>query len=611
MSREDSNRASGILKKARCRRKRVDPLAEGIRRRALRALGAATRRWAVSKLIVQQSFAHLGLLLYGVLALVGMLYAAMFYWRFGIPVLDFYETPDFLLGATASPVVLGVGVLAVGVVVGLLILTYSKYAQGDAHGQADDSARSRLGRRWALGLALVAFVSPFVVATVAGLVVAEVIASKKNAPIRVTLRGDLPTPNDLPEPGTTILLGATNRFHFFFECSSDVNQGDCQKGRPFVVPTDNVAAVAYGEAEKETRPPSAVAEAIDKLTKAVGGLGKDIEVHIEQVDASFDTDDLEAAIGGLTSAVAPLDVVAKVEPPELTLKPVLDPDQLTVKAEMETSELTVKAVLEPAELTVKAELDAEAIPVHSHQASTVVVVPDGDGSVAPVYAVPFVALSPLTTNANGIAISDRRREWLGEFYRSLSACGDVRVTVTGHASRQGFGDPRHASVWSKVLHGVPNGHERMNCGLANLRGLNVVAALFSSTETDDVREGLTAVVEAETRLGEKCLDGDEDCQEAKAGRVRNLLLRLCPLEDEMRLEWSGIDDGHHTRVRLWSWRTWQDRWDWLGDDQSDVLDRSVHIVLDPKDGGAPACPQFQDGSWAARESTRLVQTGQR
>ena len=56
---------------------------------------SAARRWAVSKLIVEQSFAYLSVLLYAVLALVGMVYSAMLYNSFDIPVLEFYETPDF------------------------------------------------------------------------------------------------------------------------------------------------------------------------------------------------------------------------------------------------------------------------------------------------------------------------------------------------------------------------------------------------------------------------------------------------------------------------------------------------------------------------------------
>ena len=128
---------------------------------------------------MEQSFAHLGVLLYAVLALVGMVYSAALYARFDVPVLDFYETPDFLLGVAAGPTVLVVGIAAVLVVLALLVWTYSRHLQGFAQGQADEPDRFRRGRYWTWGLAIAAVVSPFAVAAATGATSAEHMASER------------------------------------------------------------------------------------------------------------------------------------------------------------------------------------------------------------------------------------------------------------------------------------------------------------------------------------------------------------------------------------------------------------------------------------------------
>lgn len=537
-----------ILAEARLIQKRVDELATPLRRHAIPTLQSAARRWAVSKFILEQSNAHLGLLLYAVGALVGMLYAAAFYRRFGISVLDFYGTPDLLLSAVASPTVLCVAVAAVLAVLALLLWTYTAYARGFARKEADDFDRSRRERRWTWGLALIAFVAPFLVAWVAGVASAEIIASTKDMedkPVRVTLRGNSTATTPLPEePRRTILLGATNGFHFLYECENGRDQTgiNCDDGKAFVVPTDNVAAISYDDRKRLPPPTSDVAQAIGQLADAMASDGRDTQISIERVDATLDTEGLEGAVDRLASA-------------------------------MNT-------------LTIRAELTTDTLPRNLHLAPITVVVPGGAGFRHPTYAVPFPTLSPMTTRSEGIAIPVATRDWLGKFYESLSACGEVRVTVTGHASREEFGDDRE-SIWARVIDEGRPDSDLMNCGLANLRALKVVSTLFDSNGSSIGGKALTAAMEAEKSLHKECPPEGDACF-LKAKEVREHLIGLCPPPEP--LEWSREDNGVHATVRVRPWRGWDDSWSWLGNDQSHLLDRSAHISLDTESGDRLTCP---------------------
>ena len=260
----------------------------------------------------------------------------------------------------------------------------------------------------------------------------------KDKPVRVTLRGNLTATTPLPEePRRTILLRAPNRFHSLYECTNgrDETDLDCDNGKAFVVPTDNVAAISYHDRKQPPPPTSDVAQVIGKLANAMANHGEDTTISIERVDANLDTKGLEGANDRLASA-------------------------------MNT-------------LTVRAELTGDTVPWNLHPACTIVVVPGGAGLRHSTYAVPFRTLSPMATRSKGIAIPAAPRDWLGEFYESFPACGDVRVTVTGHASREEFGSD-HSGIWPRVIDEDSQDSDLMNCGLANLRALKVVSTLFDS-----------------------------------------------------------------------------------------------------------------------------------
>ena len=553
----------------------------------------AAWKWAAARFLVEQSFAHLGLLLYAVLAVVGMVYVWAFYKRFDIAILDFYETPDFLLSVASDPRALVAGVFGVGLALVLLLFAYSfsatRSVYRDSYSLYREAKDVQRARRFLAGTVVVGVVTlptPVLVAWTFGTISAKSKADNPQ-PVQVTLRSSsaadaaaLPAAGatTLPDAGQTILVGTTNRYHFFYECKP--KQGDpplnCAEGEPFIVGTDNVAAIAYEQNTAKIQPPTDVASAIGRLADAVSGLGSDGTITIGKVDATLDMKDLAEAVARLAKAAAPLTVEARLDP----------------------SDVTLRAVVDPPELTVKAELPDGTIPDHSHgQSRPLIVVPNGD-MVTPVYVVPFRPLSPLTTRSQGISIPPRTREWLGEFYKSLQECGDVRVTVTGYASRRGFGDPRHQSIWGQVANDQIQ--QTMNCGLANLRAITVVSALLGSTGSEHARLAAARHALEECHSHRQCLSaGDCDpereccCLHQKAETVRDRLLDLCttPLE-----EWNvGGDDGPPVRVHAWG----EDgNWSWVDDDDSRLLSRSVHITLDATSGQL-TCPQVSGvGEWS-------------
>lgn len=100
---------------------------------------------------------------------------------------------------------------------------------------------------------------------------------QKNLPsVRVTIRQDALQPETLlPKPKHTFLLGTTSSFHFFYECENDMMakvvrahrwialpplvlvrwaRPKCEKGRPFIIPTANIASLEFNPSLVDARP---------------------------------------------------------------------------------------------------------------------------------------------------------------------------------------------------------------------------------------------------------------------------------------------------------------------------------------------------------------------
>ena len=80
----------------------------------------------------------------------------------------------------------------------------------------------------------------------------------KNRRVQISLRQDSSQPGThLPKPDRTLFLGTTSGFHFFYECKGPLGPGTdskCEnvgtdskreKGRPFIVPTANIASLEF------------------------------------------------------------------------------------------------------------------------------------------------------------------------------------------------------------------------------------------------------------------------------------------------------------------------------------------------------------------------------
>ena len=566
----DAQTPKGRLESAEQIKVHVDKLAAGARQRYEHDIQTAAQRWATSKFLVEQSFAHLGLLLYAVVALVGMFYAAGYYNEFDIAILDLYETPDFLLGAASSPTVVLVAIVAVAGVLCLLLRAYAAYVKGTAYRQTNDAQRARRFRHQWLGIALGALILPLAVASVAGAIRAQANACGSLDFVRVTLRGDAPSGGTaLPTPKRTILLGTTNRFHIFYECKATDNvPPSCQDGgAPFIVATDNVAAIAYDETSQPKEPESDIAAAVRALGGAISGINKNTTIDVGTIDAQLDTKDLADAIGGLADAVGPLAIERGVQ---------------GIANEFE--ELR-KAISKP---------QGTHIVVGHQPIANVPAAPGGETRIvvlnalspAPAesettFTVLFRPLSPFTTGADGATIVGSTAAWLERFTAALDECGIERVKVVGHASTKGFGGQRHRNVWSRVFVDAQD-RERtekyMNCGLANLRAIDVSARISGSREghkvLDDAMSMLSKAEEMNREVRSQ-IDVDGLVQHAK--KIRDYLTGLC----SSPAAWT--DNGTAVVADIESWRSHDQDWSWLPGAETGPLNRSAHIALEGSD----------------------------
>ncbi len=131
------------------------------------------------------------------------------------------------------------------------------------------------GDRITLGSRLFAFVllagAILILPFLAGVSDGKAALKDEERRVRVTLRQDGASPN-IPPSDRTLLLGTTSSFHFFYECgealidengvalkNKDGRPKKCENGRPFIIPTANIASLEFNpkgeeEEEKEVSP---------------------------------------------------------------------------------------------------------------------------------------------------------------------------------------------------------------------------------------------------------------------------------------------------------------------------------------------------------------------
>ena len=128
---------------------------------------------------------------------------------------------------------------------------------------------------------------------------------------KVTLRQDIPPPN-IPLPDLTLFLGTTSGFHFFYECEKALknenglgetangisslqgqktiqekeNTEDCQKSRPFIIPTANVSVLKFLDAPPHVGLPAVVAAIaeLDAITIDLKSEKTDVTSAIIQIN---------------------------------------------------------------------------------------------------------------------------------------------------------------------------------------------------------------------------------------------------------------------------------------------------------------------------------------
>ena len=103
--------------------------------------------------------------------------------------------------------------------------------------------------------------------------------------VRVTIRQDALQPKTrLPIPDRTFLIGTTSSFNFFYECENASRAGVCKNGRPFIIPTANIASLEF----IRERVPSLYIRASTKFDTTINAL-KFEKIEVINIITELDT----------------------------------------------------------------------------------------------------------------------------------------------------------------------------------------------------------------------------------------------------------------------------------------------------------------------------------
>ena len=344
-------------------------------------------------------------------------------------------------------------------------------------------------------------------------------------------------------------------------------------GAPFIVATDNVAAIAYDETSGPNPPESDVATAVRELARAVSQLDATTDIDIGTISAELDTKDLAGAIDGLAVAVDPSGIEKELDDVANEIDELSDAISKPRDTHVVVAYPPIASVPEaPGGETRIVALEAlSPAPAESETTFTVL----------------FRPLSPFTTGADGMTVVGSTEAWLQRFGSALEECGIQRVRVVGHASTKGFGGQGHQNVWTGVLRKTldPERAERyMNCGLANLRAMDVSARIdgsraghqFLDEAVTTLRKAKELNREAEGRL-------DDPRLAPQAEEIRALLTGLCSSPDRLP------DQSTAVVAEIESWHSPDEDWSWSPGTETGPLNRSAHIALEGS-GHLRTCP---------------------
>lgn len=174
----------------------------------------------------------------------------------------------------------------------------------------------------------------------------------RNRRVQIALRQDSSQPGTrLPKPDRTLFLGTTSSFHFFYECNDPLGPGTdskCEnagtdskreKGRPFIVPTANIASLEFYQdpvtcaasatpkaniACPESDPEggsdaprvglSHVIEAITKLNTTISKLKFNAIFQMESGNVILDATDVVKAVAALNQTIAEFEQLIVSDP---------------------------------------------------------------------------------------------------------------------------------------------------------------------------------------------------------------------------------------------------------------------------------------------------------
>lgn len=140
----------------------------------------------------------------------------------------------------------------------LLLLTYRFFKRALLTCRFFRRARNSFSRdkqraqtNWETGILLFTILAEatFILPFLQGRNDSEAALKDKDHQAQVVIHQDSVQPGThLPKPDRTLFLGTTSSFHFFYECGGILNAGTdskCEKGRPFIVPTANIASLEF------------------------------------------------------------------------------------------------------------------------------------------------------------------------------------------------------------------------------------------------------------------------------------------------------------------------------------------------------------------------------
>ncbi len=279
--------------------------------------------WKILEFLALYTLVTLGTSSYLLVSIIGLTYSWGFYSQFNaINIFDFFDTPDFLLSAFLNLKALFSGIIVIFIPLSIFAVRYYKAIIQRAYLSGRVEQQS-LGPRGNFILSISSLLVTFSLPFLWGLYDSRTALGEESRLVRVTIRQDAAqSKTRLPIPKRTLFLGTTSSFHFFYECENalqdekdEPTNQECGEGRPFIVPTANIASLAFNlKKEKSEYGLSTIVAAIAKLNKTISGLNPNVIINTESDKIIFDTTQAADAITTLNETIKSLQLRVVSDP---------------------------------------------------------------------------------------------------------------------------------------------------------------------------------------------------------------------------------------------------------------------------------------------------------